>query len=351
MDKVVYQFQADFSAAIFKLFDGGFLSNIKKLFYPLGSSSDIARDSDQVSKSFLKYKAALEKIPIENHQGGDQVDIKCEIYSGRCDAVCHLGNYLKDHLQDELVDAFVHGSLGSDEEVNYSDFDALLIFKDRVFENTTHLAKVVKRVLRARKYLFDYDPFQHHGFFVLCESDLVIYPESVFPLVLFGYSKSLIRDGKPLSISLTQYSEISNPIWKMLGSIEKRIQVENRPRRLYELKSMLSHIMLLPCLILQSEGIPIFKRESFARIQGRFSADQWKSIEIATAIREIWPDVTGKFAFRLIRAFGNPFHNSIFQKKMGVKVPSLIKQKLKNSDFFEHTSKFVEAVRQMARKC
>ncbi len=43
-------------------------------------------------------------------------------------------------VKDDLFGAYVHGSLGTYEEIGYSDFDALVIIKDDVFHSRQRLA-------------------------------------------------------------------------------------------------------------------------------------------------------------------------------------------------------------------
>ena len=46
-------------------------------------------------------------------------------------------------------------------------------------------------VNRARRRMYEFDPLQHHGWFVLCESDLRYYCTTYFPPILFDYAKAL----------------------------------------------------------------------------------------------------------------------------------------------------------------
>lgn len=340
----VYEVQARISSLLFQLFDGAFLSNTKKLIYPIGSAGDINRIVNQTTQLYSEFKNQTMEV---EHSNSD-LTVMCDMYHGTCECVHKLIKYLESELKADLVDAFVHGSLATDEELNYSDFDALLIFKDSIFLDKKRLASVVRRVLRARKILFDYDPLQHHGFFVLTESDLKLYPESVFPLVLFDFAKSLLYERRQLHVTRTDHANrIKNPIYAILRSIERRLQPGNRPHRLYELKILLSHVMLLPCLILQVEGCPVFKRESFERIKERFAPNEWKSIVIASEVRAIWPDLRRKLFSQVIRMLGNSFHGTIFQKKVGYGIPGTIAQKLELSRFYEHTERLVKAVNEM----
>src|SRR5690606_11219768 len=107
-----------------------------------------------------------------------------------------LGAYLRralgGDLARDLAGAYVHGSLGSYEEVPYSDLDALVILNDGAFRSPARLARTARALGRARAFMYAHDPLQHHGWFVLTEADLRSHCEAYFPAVLFRYAKSLL---------------------------------------------------------------------------------------------------------------------------------------------------------------
>ncbi|MBK7855145.1 MAG: hypothetical protein IPJ79_09760 [Bacteroidetes bacterium] len=79
----------------------------------------------------LKKLAALHKaLPFE--EGTQSLRLQIEPYSGDNKFVIELAEFVKYHLNPYLIGCYVHGSLGTYDNNNYSDFDALVILKDNV---------------------------------------------------------------------------------------------------------------------------------------------------------------------------------------------------------------------------
>jgi len=129
-----------------------------------------------------KHRQLLAEIPIGS---GPKLNIVIEPYKGKNPHVQQMINYLSEHLEEDLIGAYVHGSLGTYEEIAYSDFDALVILKNNVFESPSSLAKVAMKLNTARSIMFGFDPLQHHGWFVLTEVDLKYYCNAYFPADCF----------------------------------------------------------------------------------------------------------------------------------------------------------------------
>ena len=272
---------------------------------------------DQVIACFHGFERQLKRHHVAS---GDEEVLSIEPYSGANWAVLELKRRLKTTLGDDLAGAYVHGSLGTYEEIAYSDFDALLIIRDEVFESCSRLTRVAASVIAARKVLWDYDPLQHHGFFVLTESDLQNYPENVFPRVLFQHAKSLLPQGALLDCNIgVDRQALDKPLLAMLEAVDRKIKHRVVPKTLFDLKLLLSQIMLLPSLYLQAMGTPVFKRESFSAAMPNFEPPEWHAVEVASRIRERWPSLAGAFRHRMLRTIPNPFLTGIYQKKLGFK--------------------------------
>lgn len=193
--------------------------------------------------------------------------------------------------KNDLIGAYIHGSLATNENILYSDFDALIIIKDEVFESPTRLASLAVRLASLRKIMFQYDPLQHHGWFVLTEKDLKNYCDAYFPVTLFEYSKSLFPDqGTNLKIHIRESSIESNLYFlELCDSLINRFKSGYRPKNMHQMKSILSQFMLLPALYLQAKkNKGIYKKLSFELAKTDFSTDEWGAMIEASKIREIW---------------------------------------------------------------
>jgi hypothetical protein len=109
-------------------------------------------------------------FPTSDNAGRSAVDM--EMYRGGNPHVLRMMEHLDKHLKDDLWGGYVHGSLGTYEETAFSDFDALAIIKSDVLESSERLAGAALKLNRALSIMFDFDPLQHHGWFVLTEEDL-----------------------------------------------------------------------------------------------------------------------------------------------------------------------------------
>lgn len=217
--------------------------------------------------------------------------IETSQYAGSHPQVRRLQAVLDESSRDDLVGAYVHGSAGSDEQVSYSDLDVLLILSDGVLTDRSKLMSTARRFRSWKKYLYGYDPLQHHGWFVLTPFDLDHYCEAYFPLALFKYAKSLFPDkGRRLSVSVRDsQSELNDAFRQMAESIDRQLGRGRYPDDMYSLKSLLSRLMLMPALYLQArDGKGVWKGDSFTLAEADFSDADWHCIEVATEIRNSW---------------------------------------------------------------
>jgi hypothetical protein len=217
--------------------------------------------------------------------------VNVDVYHGNNQYALQLMSFLRENLKDDLAGAYVHGSIGTQDEINYSDFDALLILKDEVLKNSDRLAHVASLVSEARKYMLQMDPLQHHGWFVLMESDLDDYPETYFPSVLFQHAKSLFSDkGRELRLVIDNgKQDYHTPLKKLCLAIENKIKRGKHSNSSYDLKNLLSEFMLLPALYVQSRDKKgIYKKQSFEEAKKDFLPAEWNIMDEVSLMREKW---------------------------------------------------------------
>jgi hypothetical protein len=217
-----------------------------------------------------------------------KVEIISDYYEYKNIYVDSLKNYLKC-VQNEIFEIYLHGSLGANEEKIFSDFDALVIIKDDAFKNRFRLYHLFYRLHKSRKIMFSMDPLQHHGWFVLYESQLKDYPATYFPPELFNYAKSLL-DNEDLNITIKIPSDIEYniPFIKLARSLINTT-VLIKTNNVYKLKGFLSRVMLLPALYCQArDKRGIFKKYAFEEARKDFDKNIWAPVEIASEIRLKW---------------------------------------------------------------
>jgi predicted nucleotidyltransferase len=227
---------------------------------------------------------------FEKTAAQEPVEFMIPPYSGDNRSVRKMADRLKP-MKGDILAAVVHGSLATRVEIPYSDFDALLILKDSVLNSRKRLTSVVRAVFRARKIMLQFDPLQHHGWFILLESDLKAYPENYLPVEVLRHSRSLLGDG-PLPIHLRPVFDrkrAREDFARLCEHLIHRLISRTCPHNVFTVKGLLSQFMLLPALFLQvKNGKGVFKKDSFEAAKIYFSEDEWNVMEETTRIRNQW---------------------------------------------------------------
>jgi len=277
--------QNTFHSEITTYINGGVFSRLDLYFSVFVPRVIVSRHAEAIIQ---KYKRFLNEMSTGTMS---ELHVRIDQYEGQNRHVQRMMNFLSEHLRDDLIGAYVHGSLGTYEEIAYSDFDALAILKDEVFESSERLAGAARKLNRARKIMLDFDPLEHHGWFALTEADLRYYCNSYFPAELYSHAKSLFDDkGLELTISLRESDyETYETFEKMADSISRKIKNRRYPENMYQLKSLLSQFMLLPALYVQAKhGRGIYKKESFAVARSDFDPAHWAIMDKVSEIRGDW---------------------------------------------------------------
>lgn len=181
----------------------------------------------------------------------------------------------------------VHGSCADDTVIPYSDFDGLLIVKDE-YVNSRELDRFKSESMAL---ILQFDPLQHHGWFEIQESKLNNYSPTFLPKEVLLKAKWIYSEQQQLNLELKEEpdTDFSKPLQVLLKGLKKKHQAGWRPKNMYQLKSFLSEIMLLPTFAFTSKHRKgIYKRDSFVAAKELFSASEWSVIERASEIRLNW---------------------------------------------------------------
>lgn len=245
--------------------------------------------ADQRGAATLVARYGELRPRLAAHRAGP-VEITMPAYTGNQPQVRAIMDGLAD-IADLLCGACVHGSLGSDEAVAYSDFDGLVILRHRAFESAQSLAQVTARLRELQRCMLQLDPLQHHGWFVLTEADLDAYCDAYFPAALFSHARSLLPGvGGPLMLRpRDSRAERREAFTALARATVDRLTQDRPPDDMYALKSRLSEIMLLPALYVQArDDRGVFKKESFDLARRDFARDLWAPMVAISAIRADW---------------------------------------------------------------
>lgn len=181
----------------------------------------------------------------------------------------------------------VHGSVGTAQIIKYSDFDGLLIIKKK-YVGSSEYSDFIKRSMAI---ILRFDPLQHHGWFEIPETQLSNYPEQYLPTEVLVHSKLIFPEDVhvTLNVSVTAITDYTASMESTILVFTKRLEMKWRPANIYQLKSFLSEIMLLPTLYYSHlNKAAIFKGKSFEVVKPLFVDDEWEVITIATRIRREW---------------------------------------------------------------
>ncbi|TDU42890.1 hypothetical protein BXY82_0289 [Gelidibacter sediminis] len=271
-------------------------------------------------------------------------EVKCIIsgFDTKIEVVDKLQRLIETKYNDLFYAVLVHGSVATNEIIPYSDFDGLLIVKDS-FVDSKQLKSFKKESM---KIIYSFDPLQHHGWFQILESDLYKYPESYLPVTILEHAKLIFPKDDCLELRLRVPLNIDykSTLINMLNQFEKREEEHWRPNNIFQLKSVLSQIMLVPCLYysaMYSEGI--FKRESFLAVKSKFTEDEWMPIETATEIRGNWNySLTGLQRSLLVQS--NPKFRKIATRLFAPKIPTTITEQL-DQNFYNNLMLLTKAIK------
>lgn len=200
--------------------------------------------------------------------------------------VRQLAHEIEGHAGLQL---YVHGSLATCDSTSYSDVDTLLLISHEWLESGERADELRRIISRAQRWLYVYDPLQHHGFMLVTALDLDRYARSYFPLELLSYAVAMgpavpqrykLRESAVEDVSL--FRRLSRRLMRM-----ERGEVEV-PRTRYTLKLALSEMMLLPTYFLQAGGQVRYKRESFAAVRDFLSPRAQSAMDELSAWRCEW---------------------------------------------------------------
>jgi len=257
-------------------------------------------------KSF-RSRIDNESADIEKHTVNIPRIYDENIYSGSKFApINEFCRYVKKKLEPYLIDAYLHGSLSTMDYTEYSDLDTLFIIKQEVLEDPNKIKELERLFIKSTKYLYEFDPLQHHGHFFLTESDLKYYDQAILPLSAIRLSTSILERGNSLTFYVRDSkheSEIRfiDSIRTVRRYIKKDISRLNTP---YYLKGFLSHFMILPVLFLQLRGEYVSKKDSFEILKERIPHGIWQCMEQVSEIRRNWDQTTSTFRRRLMKMVG-----------------------------------------------
>ena len=268
--------------------------------------------------------------------------IKLKFLDSKLELIYQLRNLIKVSFSDLFHSVIIHGSIATDEVISYSDFDGLLIVKDKWIAS-----KELKNFINKSLHLiYRFDPLQHHGWFIIKESELLDYPETYLPCNVLKYSKVIYPEVNLLELKLIINKKVDykSSLLKMLDNFEVRQQKKWKAKNMYQLKSFLSQIMLIPSMYysaLRNEGI--FKKKSFDAVRSYFNNEEWNPIVVSSSIRQNWDNKMSVTKTALF-SVSNTYFRKLVTLLLAPKIPKKFSKQL-DEEFYLNLSKMVTKIK------
>jgi len=326
-------------------FNGSHLSSLSKILYPFCSKAHrvieqkIFQQKIKLTKVFnlpstadiytliaqaasgLEIKMAPPSLKLKNKKAIIAKIYKSNSYvASNLQPINRFRRYVAKKLQPYLVDAYIHGSLSTLDYTGFSDLDTLFIIKNEALKDPQTIRKLERLFIRSSRFLYEFDPLQHHGHFFLLESDLKFYSQAFLPVSAWQSATSLLGKKTELALHLRDSAQESRERFFESVQILRQYLTARRKRLAnpYHLKGVLSHFMILPALFLQLQGQYVSKKESFGLVRAMVPESIWRPMEKVSAIRQDWDQQFTPAKRRTVRLIGswNPLLLPFYAQKM-----------------------------------
>ena len=191
------------------------------------------------------------------------------------------------HLLEKAPGAFdllvLHGSLSTGDYVDgCSDLDTFAVLNAGVASSADRILELRGAALGAWEHFWRVDPLQHHGIMLAAAQDAGFYAQHFFPLELLRFSKTVAGGGLEFRVRESRFDElviIHQILYGMMGA--GGFEGES----VHSAKRRIQMAILLPALLLMSEGRYTYKRDSFQAVRDLFEGDQLPALDVCSSIR------------------------------------------------------------------
>ncbi len=209
--------------------------------------------------------------------------------------------------QDLFSHLILHGSCSTLDYTPFSDIDFMIVLQDDTVTSVNQLISAMHIIINSRKYLDIFNPYNHHGFLVMFETELKYYREEYLPLETLKYG-TLFDKNQFIKYSLVQ-SNRKNLKNRARRLIKKFQYIKNlNPINIYYLLDKVSSFLLTPSLYFTIKNKPTYKKYSFNKYYQILSKEEKKLIRDIEKVRVTWPYNNKKnyFIRHLLFLFINP---------------------------------------------
>lgn len=192
----------------------------------------------------------------------------------------------KSYLHNDFK-LYVFGSIASNDTINYSDFDGILIYNENKIIHHKEILELRKLIKKINLYTHLQDSLQHHGLLVIGQNELMDKnDELIFNLI--KESKVVFGDNKQI-LPLENKNCYTGSFIKLKKSILAKLNNDISWKNQYFFKNMLSELLLFPCSYLQYKNQKyISKKDSFEIIKTIFSKEDLEVVHQLEELRTNW---------------------------------------------------------------
>jgi hypothetical protein len=261
-------------------------------------------------------------------------------------AVENLGAYVQTELAPYVWGFYLHGSLSTLDYSAYSDLDDFVVIRRAVVLDPDALRRCAELCLTASRFLYQHDLLHHHRHCIVSEMDLERYSPAYLPPEVLRFATA-VAGPDTLCLAVRDAGDAHRATLRDLAhGLSGWAKAPQRPRNIWHLKCLLSSVLLLPVLYLETQGTYCYKRLSFDLARAAFGP-AWDAVELASQVRQVWPyRPTARerlLQHAVLDLLGNPVLFEHLMANWAQPVPRVLQALLERERFYQKVGALGEA--------
>lgn len=233
----------------------------------------------------------------------------------------------KGYKRFPSLEIYIHGSWADNTKTSFSDFDDLIIVHDGDFSTTSERKELDKWLNKVDMRFCRMDPLQHHGHWIIWESELNNYDESYMPMSVLA--NGLVLQGRhrifySVDTLLSRHGLLRNIDFTLRNIEVLMLRYFDNKINAYDLKCLIGSILLMPAYLYQSQGVDLSKREAIESSNVIFSTDAFEVIRKASYMRSNWDRVFKSSRMIPLKLFSKICTNPHIFRKVSKKISPVV---------------------------
>jgi hypothetical protein len=200
------------------------------------------------------------------------------------------------------VSLFLHGSMTDLQITPFSDIDDLVVLRRAAWQDPALLARAATTLARIARGYQEVDPLQHHGHWLVTEFDLLLYDQSVLPLVALEDAVRVSGQADIVCRIDPGLDGFARNAVATIQAMTARLAATARQTGLnaFELKGLAGEVAILPAYLFQSRGECLAKPEAIHRAGELYSPHALQALDWATTVRDGFGELVQNGRTRLL---------------------------------------------------